>query len=59
MAKVNYMSDQMVLIEVLKYTHIKLSWREEKKGEKRGGNINGHSLGALGEVLPFLLKILS
>lgn len=53
------MSDQMVLIEVLKYTHIKLSWREEKKGEKRGGNINGHSLGALGEVLPFLLKILS
>lgn len=56
----HYLSDRLVLIEVFKYTHIKLSWREgKKKGREIGGSINGHPLGALREVLSFLSKVWS
>lgn len=42
MAQVKYLSDPLLFIEILKYTHVKLSWREGKnKGRKEKGNIMG------------------
>lgn len=35
----HYLSDRLVLIEVFKYTHIKLSWREGKKKGREMGEV--------------------
>lgn len=60
LARITYLSDRLLLTEVLEYTHVKLSRREgKKKGGKEGGNINEYPPGALGKVLSFLSKMFS